>query len=149
MRARRSAVLFGLLGVLVSAPATSAAVPITTITIDVDFAVPEEPFTTTGGVVCPAGFAVSDPVSIVGGGAHGRGAFTFHVVKTMYCDNGDTFKLLVDVVGSPTAGGTVGGLAAGQGTGGLTGLHGGGSLVGTPTEAGIHDLYTGRLTIAP
>jgi len=149
MRARRFAVLFGLVSVLAWAPATSAAVPVTTITIDVDLAVPEEPFTTTGGVVCPSGFAISDPVSIVGGGRQGRGAFTFHVVKTMYCDNGDTFKLLVDAVGSPTSGGTVGGFAAGEGTGGLAGLHGGGSVVGTGTDNGIHDLYTGKLTIAP
>jgi hypothetical protein len=149
MRARRFAVLFGLVAVLASAPTTSAAVPVTTIDIDVTFGVTLEPFTTTGGVLCASGDAISDPVSIRGGGRQGRGNFTFHVVKTMYCDNGDTFKLLVDAAGTPT--GTVGGFAVGQGTGSLAGVHGGGSLVGTSTGGGtgLHDHYTGRVTIAP
>ena len=146
MRARRFAVLFGLVSALGWAPVTSAAVP-TTIDIDVTFGVTLEPFTTTGGVLCPSGDAVSDPVSIVGGGRQGKGNLTFHVVKTMYCDNGDTFKLLVDAVGTPT--GTKGGFAVGEGTGGLAGVHGGGTVVGTGTEVGIHDAYTGRVTIAP
>ncbi len=149
MRARRFAVLFGLVAVLAWAPTTSAAVPVTTIDIDVTFGVTLEPFTTTGGVLCASGDAISDPVSIRGGGRQGRGNITFHLVKTMYCDNGDTFKLLVDAVRTPT--GTVGGFAVGEGTGSLAGVHGGGSVVGTATGGGtgIHDDYTGRVTIAP
>ena len=149
MRVRRFAVLFGLVAVLAWAPTISAAVPVTTIDIDVTFGVTLEPFTTTGGVLCASGDAISDPVSIVGGGRQGRGNVTFHVVKTMYCDNGDTFKLLVDAARTPT--GTVGGFAVGQGTGSLAGVHGGGSLVGTafPDFSGLHDHYTGRVTIAP
>jgi hypothetical protein len=149
MRVHRLAVLFGLVAVLASAPATSAAVPVTTIDIEVTFGVTLEPFTTTGGVLCASGDAISDPTFIRGGGRQGRGDFTFHVVKTMYCDNGDTFKLLVDAAGTPT--GTIGGFAVGEGTGSLAGVHGGGSLVGTafPDFSGLHDHYTGRVTIAP
>jgi hypothetical protein len=149
MSARRFAVLFGLMTVLAWAPTTSAAVPVTTIDIDVTFGVTLEPFTTTGGVLCASGDAITDPVSIRGSGRQGRGDVTFHLVKTMYCDNGDTFKLLVDAAGTPT--GTVGGFAVGEGTGSLAGVHGGGTVVGTSTGGGtgIHDDYTGRVTIAP
>jgi hypothetical protein len=150
MRARRLAVLLGIAGVALWAPVASAAVPETTIRIEVVFGGAEE-FFATGGVACSHGFAVSDPVFVKGGGRQGRGAFTFHLVKTLTCDNGDTFKLLVNAATSPTSGGTVGGFAAGRGTGSLEGLHGGGSLVGTfyPDGSGITDIYTGRLTIAP
>ena len=151
MRARRFAVLIGFAGAALWAPVASAAVPVTTITIQVTFGVTDEPFTTTGGVVCASGIAVTDPVFVAGFGRQGRGVGTFHLVKTMTCDNGDTFKILVDAAASPNSGGTVGGFAAGQGTGGLTGVHGGGSLVGTafPDFSGLTDVYTGRLTIAP
>lgn len=150
MRARRLAALIGIAAATLWAPVASAAVPVTTIRIEVQFDVVEE-FFATGGVVCSHGFAVSDPVSIVGGGRQGRGVFTFHLVKTLTCDNGDTFKLLVNATASPTSSGTVGGFAAGRGTGSLEGLHGGGSLVGTfyPDGSGITDIYTGRLKIAP
>jgi hypothetical protein len=146
MRHRRSALLAGALAALAWAAPTAAATP-TTIDIQVTFGVTLEPFTTTGGVLCPAGNAISDPVSIRGGGRQGNGNLTFHIVKTMYCDNGATFKLLVDAARTPT--GTVGGFAVGQGTGSLAGVHGGGSLVGTGTSGGIDDHYTGRVTIAP
>jgi hypothetical protein len=151
MRARRLAVLIGLVGSALWAPVASAAVPVTTITIEATFGVTDEPFTATGGVVCASGIAVTDPVFAAGFGQQGRGVGTFHLVKTLTCDNGDTFKLLVDAAATPNSGGTIGGFAAGQGTGGLTGLYGGGSLVGTsfPDFSGITDVYTGRLTIAP
>lgn len=150
MRARRFAALIGIAAAALWAPVASAAVPVTTIRLEVQFGVSEE-FFATGGVVCSHGFAVSDPVSIVGGGRQGRGVFTFHLVKTLTCDNGDTFKLLVDAAASPTSSGTVGGFAAGQGTGSLEGLRGGGSVDGTfyPDGSGITDIYTGRLRIAP
>jgi len=148
MRARRLAILAGLVGALVWATPTAAAAP-TTIDIDVTFGVILEPFTTTGGVLCPSGDAISHDVSIRGGGRQGNGKLTFHLVKTMYCDNGDTFELLVDAAQSSS--GTLGGFAVGQGTGSLAGVHGAGSLVGTDIGggAGIHDHYTGRVTIAP
>ena len=89
MRARRFAALIGIAAAALWAPVASAAVPVTTIRLEVQFGVLEE-FFATGGVVCSHGFAVSDPVSIVGGGRQGRGVFTFHLVKTLTCDNGDT-----------------------------------------------------------
>jgi hypothetical protein len=124
---------------------------VTTITLNSVFG-GVETFTATGGVVCDSGTAVTDPIYFAGGGRQGRGVFTFHLVKTLTCDDGSgTFKLLIDAAASPNSGGTVGGFAAGQGTGDYVGLRGGGSLVGTgfPDGSGITDVYTGRLTIAP
>ena len=148
MRARRLAVLIGIAGAALWAPVASAAIPVTTITIEVQFGGPEE-FFADGGVVCSHGWAVTDGF-VAGFGSKGSGVGTFHIVKTMTCDNGDTFKLLVNAAASPTSPGTVGGFAAGRGTGSLEGLHGGGSLVGTayPDGSGITDIYTGRLHIS-
>ncbi len=151
MRARRFGVVIGIAAAALWAPAASAAIPVTTITINSVFG-GTETFTATGGVVCDSGTAVTDPIYFAGGGIQGRGVFTFHLVKTLTCDDGSgTFNLLVDAAASPTSGGTVGGFAAGQGTGDYVGLRGGGSLVGTsfPDGSGITDVYTGRLTIAP
>jgi hypothetical protein len=151
MRARRFAVMIGIAAAALWAPVASAAIPVTTITIESTFG-GAETFTATGGVVCDSGVAVTDPIFFAGGGVYGSGVFTFHLVKTLTCDdNSGTFKLLVDAAASPTSGGTVGHFAAGEGTGAYVGLHGGGSLVGTsyPDGTGITDVYTGRLTIAP
>ncbi len=150
MRARRTGIALGLIGSMLWAPAAFAAPPpVTTITIDVTFGGPET-FTATGGVVCAAGTSESGPTIIAGGGRRGGGVLTFHVVKTLTCPDGGTFKLLVNATSSPTSPGTVGGFAAGQGTGAYEGLHGGGQLVGTrrPDGSGITDVYTGRLHIA-
>jgi hypothetical protein len=147
MRARRIGAVIGILGALLATPPASAATE-TTITIDVVFG-GSETFTATGGVVCDSGTATTEGF-VRGGGNQGKGVFTFHVVKTLTCDDGSgTFKLLVDAAASPTSPGTVGGFAAGGGTDDYVGLHGGGSLVGTATETGITDVYWGMLTIAP
>jgi hypothetical protein len=150
MRARRFGIAIGLATAMLGAPAAWAAPPVTTITIDVTFGGPET-FTATGGVVCASGTAVSDPVFQTFGGARNRGVFTFHLVKTLTCDDeSGTFKLLVNAATSPNSPGTVGGFAAGRGTGAYAGLHGGGRLVGTAFEdgSGLTDVYTGRLHIA-
>ena len=152
MRARRIGAVIGILGVLLAVPVASvAAASETVITIDVTFGGPEY-FTATGGVVCDSGTAVSDPEFANFGGSKNRGVFTFHLTKTLTCDDGSgTFKLLVNASASPNSPGTIGGFAAGMGTGDYEGLHGGGSLVGTGREdgTGILDVYTGMLTIAP
>lgn len=151
MRARRFGAVIGIAAAALWAPVASAAIPVTTITINSVFG-GVETFTATGGVVCHSGTAVTDPIYFAGGGVQGRGVFTFHLVKTLTCDDGSgTFELLIDAAASPNSGGTVGGFAAGQGTGDYVGLRGGGSLVGTsfPDGSGITDVYTGRLTIAP
>ena len=152
MRARRIAIALGLASSVLWAPIGAEAAGISTITIVVSFAPGSiETFTTTGGLLCPSGTATTDGFA-AGGGSKGNGVLTYHLVKTLTCENGDgTFKLLVDAARSPNSGGTVGGFAAGQGTGDFVGLHGGGSLQGTsfPDGSGITDLYRGHLTIAP
>jgi hypothetical protein len=145
MRAPRLGLTIGMLAALLVAPGASAAAPpTTTIEIDIVFDVSEE-FTTTGGVLCPSGTAVTDPVFSAGFGRMGRGAGTFHLIKTLTCDNGSgTFQIKVNVGPTPT--GTIGGFAVVGGTGAYTNLRGGGSLVGTATDGGIFDVYTGQLT---
>ena len=146
MRGPRLGLTIGILGALLVAPAVSAAAPpTTTITIDIVFGESEE-FTTTGGVLCASGTAVTDPVFIAGFGRQGQGAGTFHLIKTLTCDDGSgTFQILVNAGSSPNSSGTVGGFAVVGGTGAYTGLQGGGSLIGTFTEDGIIDVYIGRL----
>ena len=151
MHARRIGAAIGVLGALLAAPSAAAAPPITTITIEVVFG-GDETFTATGGVVCDSGTSVSDPQFATFGGSQNRGVFTFHVVKTLTCDDGSgSFQLLVNAATTRNSPGTSGGFAAGRGTGAYTGLHGGGRLVGTglPDGSGITDVYTGRLHIAP
>jgi hypothetical protein len=139
------------LGVLAAvAPATLAAPTTTTITIVIDFGDPDEPFTTTGGLLCDEGIAVTDPVFVAGGGRQGRGTFTFHLVKTLTCADGSgTFQLLVNAANAPTSPGTVGGFAVVGGTGDYAGLRGAGALVGVGTDVGITDHYEGNLSIVP
>ncbi len=147
MRTRRLGLAFGLLATLLVAPAASAAPPITTITIDVNF-ISGETFTATGGVVCDSGVAVTDPVFAKGGGRQDRGVFTFHLIKTLICDDDSgSFMIMVDAATAPTSAGTLGGFAVVGGTGDYSGLHGAGSLVGTVvSETEIIDVYTGRLS---
>jgi hypothetical protein len=147
MRKARIGAVIGILGALIAAPTVSAAPTETTISIHVVFG-GTETFTTTGGLLCPSGTAVSDPFFQTFGGRRDNGNFTFHLVKTLTCsDQTGTFKILVDAASTPS--GTVGGFAAGIGTGDYVGLHGGGHLVGTGFAGGLDDLYTGNLTIAP
>ena len=145
MRNRRLGLAIGLLGALLVAPTSAAAAPVvTTIRIVIVFEQSEE-FTTTGGVLCPSGDAVTDPIFAAGFGRMGRGAGTFHLTKTLTCDDGSgTFQILVNV--GPAWPGTVGGFSVSGGTGAYANLRGGGSIIGTPTDVGINDLYTGRLT---
>ena len=121
MRAARIGAIIGILGALVAAPSVSAGPPTaTTITIHVVFD-DAETFTTTGGLLCDSGTAVSDPFFQTFGGRKNNGIFTFHLVKTLTCDGGSgTFKLLVDASAPRDFGGTIGGFAAGQGTGDMS-----------------------------
>ncbi len=135
-----------LLALLVAPIASAAASPTTVLTIDVVFDVSED-FTATGGVICESGTAVTDPVFAAGFGRMGRGAGTFHLIKTLTCDDDSgTFQIRVNAGSSPNSAGTVGGFTIVGGTGDYTGLHGGGSLVGTSTDGGIIDVYTGKLS---
>jgi hypothetical protein len=147
MRARRLSLALGILATLLAAPTASAAAPTTVITIDVDF-ITGETFTATGGVVCDSGVAVTDPVFGKGGGRQGRGVFTFHLIKTLTCDDDSgSFMIRVDAATAPTSPGTIGGFAVVGGTGDYSGLHGAGSLIGTSlSETEILDVYTGQLS---
>ena len=136
-----------LLALLVAPVASAAAPPTTVLTIDVVFGVSED-FTASGGVICESGTAVTDPVFVAGFGRMGRGVGTFHLIKTLTCDDGSgTFQILVNAAGAPSSPGTLGGFAVVGGTGDYTGLRGAGSLVGTGTDVGIIDVYTGMLRI--
>jgi hypothetical protein len=144
MRNRRLGLAIGLLGAMLVAPTSAFAAPVTTIRIDIVFEVSEE-FTTTGDVLCPSGDAVTDPVFAAGFGRMGRGAGTFHLIKTLTCDDGSgTFQIVVNA--GPTPSGTIGGFAVVGGTGDYSSLAGGGSLIGIATDVGIIDFYTGHLT---
>ena len=135
-----------LLAVLVAPTAGAAAPPSTVVTIDIVFGGSED-FTATGGVICESGTAVTDPVFIAGFGRMGQGAGTFHLIKTLTCDDGSgSFQILVNAGSSPNSVGTVGGFTVVGGTGDYAGLRGGGSLVGTFTPDGIVDVYMGKLT---
>lgn len=146
MRTPRLGLALGLLATLLVAPTASAAPPVTVITIDVNFTTGET-FTATGGVVCDSGIAVTDPVFAAGGGRQGRGVLSFHLIKTLTCDDGSgSFMIRVDAATAPTSPGTIGGFAVVGGTGDYSGLHGAGALVGTNRPSGILDVYTGRLS---
>ena len=149
MRGARIGAVIGVIGALIAAPSVSAAPTETTISIHIVFGNPAtETFTTTGGLLCPSGTALSDPFFQTFGGRQNRGNFTFHLVKTLTCDDDSgTFKILVDAASTRT--GTVGNFAAGEGTGDYVGIHGGGRLVGTAFDGGLDDLYKGMVTIAP
>lgn len=148
MRMLRFGSIIGLLLALLAAPVANAATPPTTVlTIDIVFDV-SETFTATGGVICDSGTAVTDPVFVAGFGRMGRGQGSFHLIKTLTCDDGSgTFQILVNAATSPSSPGTLGGFAVVGGTGDYAGLRGAGSLVGTGTDTGIIDVYTGMLRI--
>jgi hypothetical protein len=150
MRIARYGSAIGLLVALLIAPiASAAAPPITVLQIDVVFGPGgSEEFTATGGVLCDSGIAVTDPVFVAGFGVQGRGVGTFHLIKTLTCDDGSgTFQILVDAATAPSSPGTLGSFSVVGGTGDYVGLRGAGSLAGTGTDTGIIDVYTGRLTI--
>jgi len=148
MPVRRVGLTLGLIGALALAlaPVASAAPPVTTINIHVVFG-ETETFTAAGGVVCSSGVAVTDPFFGAGGGSKGRGINTFHLIKTLTCDDlSGTFQIKVEAANPFTSPGTVGGFAVVGGTGAYASLHGAGSLVGFGFDGGLDDVYTGLLS---
>lgn len=149
MRATRLGLTIGMLGALLLAPTANAAQSQVVITIDIVFGVSEE-FTAYGDVDC-SGQAVTDPIFFAGFGAKGRGAGTFHLIKTLTCADGpnagDSFQIRVEA--ATTATGTIGGWAVVDGSGAFDNLRGAGSIVGTSNPSpgvDLQDVYTGRLT---
>ena len=140
---RRLGLIAGVLAAIAFAPAAFAAPTVTTITIHIEFGVAEE-FTATGGVICDHGFAVTDPFFFAGGGRQERGNGTFHLIKTMTCDDGEWFQILVNAAGTRT--GTIGGWSVVGGSDAYATLRGGGRIVGEGiSETELIDHYTGHL----
>ena len=127
--------------VAIALPASALAAGGAT-TITVNSLSSGETFTATGGVVCPSGTATTDFRKFAGGGAAG----SFHLTKTLVCDDGSgSFTIVVNaatVFGTPN---DQGGWAVLSGDGQYATLHGGGNLVGTYVADGIIDSYTGSL----
>jgi len=140
---RRLGLTAGLVAALGLAPSAFAAPTPTTITIDIEFGVAEE-FTATGGVVCDHGFAITDPFFFAGGGRQGRGNGTFHLIKTLTCDDGEWFQIRVNAAQTST--GTIGGWSVVGGSDAYATLRGGGQIVGEGiSETQLIDHYTGFL----
>lgn len=129
-----------LAAVVLSAPASASTAEPVQIDLHVVFG-GSETFSTTG--ICPSGTAQSFGFQQAGQGR----ATTFHLYKTLICDDGSgTLTIRVEarlVFGSP---GTVGGWSVVNGTGDYAGAHGGGMIVGTSFDGGINDVYTGMLS---
>ena len=141
MRRIATLALGGVLLIALAAPVQAAGAAPTTIRLEaVDTT---ETFTTTGPL-CASGTAESFDFHF--GGSDDSHAGSFHLKKTLTCDDGSgSFTIRVNaatVFGSPT---DQGGWSVEGGTGAYAGLHGGGSLVGTYTDTGIIDMYTGRV----
>lgn len=134
------AIAAGLLVLGLAAPGASAATG-AAITIDANFQANTETFTATG--FCPSGGSVTSNLKIVGG----RGGVTFHLDKTLTCDDGSgTLTIHVDAAtsnGHPS--GDVGGWSVVSGTGAWAHASGGGRLVGDYVPTGVIDHYTGSL----
>jgi hypothetical protein len=135
--------LAAILTMAIAAPVSAGGAVATTIEITVVGEV--ETFTTTGGLLCPAGTATTYFHHL--GGGPGMGV-SFHGAKLLDCyDGSGTFVITFNAAthfGSPQ---DQGGWRVVEGSGDYEGLKGGGNLVGTYTEDGIIDLYTGRVTL--
>lgn len=70
-----------------------------------------------------------------------QAARTFHLFKTLTCEDGSTLTIRVEANLTPT--GTIGGWNVVEGTGDWAGAHGGGLIVGAGFDGGIDDTYTG------
>ena len=137
-RITRSIIGAAVVAVLAVAPVSAAAEKVT-IDLHVDFELGET-FTASG--FCESGTAESFGHLIVGQGR----ATTFHLFKTLTCDDGSgTLTIRVEASGVFGFGGTIGGWIVVGGTGDYATTRGGGSIVGTGFDGGIDDHYTGTL----
>jgi hypothetical protein len=132
-----------LLGGVVAAPAAAASR--IQIVIDINNGTGTESFVATGGF-CATGSAVSHDFRSTG---HGQNhAFTFHLQKTLTCDDGSgTLTIKVDAATTDGAPSDQGGWSVMSGTGAWATASGGGSLVGTYVDSGIIDHYSGVLQV--
>jgi hypothetical protein len=130
----------GLLLASLAAPAVSASSS-TSITIDNNFDTGAETFAASG--FCASGSSVTSNLVVVGG----RGGLTFHLDKTLTCDDrSGTLTIHVDAAtANGTAGRDQGGWSVVSGTGAWAGASGGGRLDGEYVPTGVIDHYTGSL----
>ena len=130
----------GLLLLAAGMPAASAANRVT-ITIDANFQTGVETFSASGGF-CASGTSGTSNLAIVGGG-HG---LTFHLDKTLTCDDGSgSLVIAVNAATHAAHPEDQSGWAVMGGTGRWAAASGGGNLVGTYTDTGVIDQYTGSL----
>ena len=126
-----------------AAPVSAAGAIKTTITATVlcdESGCADVGFTATGGAICAVGDITTDEDDVHVGGAAG----TFHGIKALTCPDG-TFRITFDVgthFGTPQ---DQGGWRVIDGTGKYSHMTGGGNLVGTFTDFGITDVYTGSV----
>jgi len=136
IRAMAAGILILGMAVPVAMASTGAA-----ITVNGNFVTGVETFTAKG--FCPSGISVTSNLEIMGG----RGGLTFHLDKTLTCDDGSgSLTIHVDAATSNgTSGGDQGGWSVVSGTGAWASASGGGRLVGDYVPDGVIDHYTGSL----
>lgn len=127
--------------------AAGPAMPVT-INLSASFETGDTTFTTSGGPLCPSGITL-DEARVVGEGA----AITFHVDRTLVCDDGSgTFTVQIQAVVHPCNGTNKGAWVIQDGTGAYEQLHGAGQLIGTYdtgnacTATAVEDELIGRIT---
>ena len=130
----------GLLALAIAAPANAGG---SKVEIVLSIAGGAETFVASGGF-CPAGTATSSGFHFAGGGRAG----TFHLVKTLVCDDGSgTLLIRVDAATANGAPQDQGGWSVEDGTGDWAGARGGGNIVGYFDRAvDIEDHYTGVIS---
>jgi hypothetical protein len=88
---------------------------------------------------CEEGTVSNGPFQLGGGPRFGK----FNGFKVFECSDGGGFVVRLSAAFDDT--GSTGTWAIIDGTGDFEDLHGAGRLVGTPTDTGINDVYTGTL----
>jgi hypothetical protein len=142
MRTRITSLVIGCLTavVLAAAPVSAGAARPVTISLHIDFEAATEEFTASGAF-CSSGTAVATDNRQTG-----NRTAVFHVDRTFTCADGSgTLSISLDAVFQNRQGGTVGGWRIVGGTGAYAGAVGAGHIVGTGTDVGIDDLYTGMI----
>jgi len=149
-RRTRGAASLAVIAVLAVAIAASAsATPGTAVAISntVSFDDVPDPFTSSGGSLCPAGASVT-PFAVFAGGQSGFKAQIL-VGKHFLCEDGSgTFDLLLRVTLDFETADTYGTWSVVSGTGDYEKLHGGGTIAGDRLpDGGIQDEYEGSVHI--
>jgi len=149
-RATRSVLFWTMLvsALALAAVPVGSATPRSPVTISntVTFDDVPDPFTTTGGILCPSG-ASGTPFAVFVGGQSGFKAQILVGKHFMCADGSGTFDLLLRVTLDFTTGATDGTWSVVSGTGDYDKLHGGGGIDGTPFAGGIQDEYGGSVHI--